>query len=306
MTSLDVTFDVPQWILDGLMNGSMERVGGVVRTTGGKEVVMWLRETGRVLQDDTPDVLSQLSSVVTNQNIMIGLQAANLVVSAAGFVVMYYKLDKIEKQLVGLDSKLSKLDRDLDWLDTKHLVSSLAPVVAAIRRTSSARRIGNSAVACQSFALAERDLGVADAYFREVLGRMLAHRFEIDRPEEFAACYRAWAMSAQGGAAVMAALGELPEALHRIREFKLEHAAFGKDYQARRSDPMARLQAGTDALVTDDTLNAVAREIASVHDIVRGQVLQLEFVESEKLDILEIDSGSSTAAAPYICYSVER
>ena len=44
--NLNVVFDVPARVAQGLMNGSLERVGGVVRDSSTKEVVMWLRDGG--------------------------------------------------------------------------------------------------------------------------------------------------------------------------------------------------------------------------------------------------------------------
>ncbi len=43
---LDVIFDVPPQVAEGLANGSLERVGGVVRNSSSKKVVMWLQEGG--------------------------------------------------------------------------------------------------------------------------------------------------------------------------------------------------------------------------------------------------------------------
>lgn len=49
MPLLEVAFNVPQTILNGLMSGTFERVGGVVRDTATKQVVAWLRDSN-VLQ----------------------------------------------------------------------------------------------------------------------------------------------------------------------------------------------------------------------------------------------------------------
>ena len=48
MLPLEVVFDVPPAIVRGLATGALERVGGVVRETGSKQVVMWLREGAKV------------------------------------------------------------------------------------------------------------------------------------------------------------------------------------------------------------------------------------------------------------------
>jgi hypothetical protein len=44
MSIVNATFQVPQHIAQGLSNGTLERVGGVVRQTGSKQIVAWLHE----------------------------------------------------------------------------------------------------------------------------------------------------------------------------------------------------------------------------------------------------------------------
>ena len=46
MTPLNVVFDLPAAVLHGLSNRSLERVGGVIRDSSSKQVVMWLQEGG--------------------------------------------------------------------------------------------------------------------------------------------------------------------------------------------------------------------------------------------------------------------
>ena len=48
MLPLEVVFDVPPEIVRGLATGALERVGGVIREQGSKQVVMWLREGGQL------------------------------------------------------------------------------------------------------------------------------------------------------------------------------------------------------------------------------------------------------------------
>lgn len=48
MSSIEVLLEVPPKIEEGLANGTLERVGGVIRKTGSKQVVAWLREGGQI------------------------------------------------------------------------------------------------------------------------------------------------------------------------------------------------------------------------------------------------------------------
>lgn len=46
MTLLNVELEVPAAIAEGLQTGNYERVGGVIRETGSKQTVAWLRDAG--------------------------------------------------------------------------------------------------------------------------------------------------------------------------------------------------------------------------------------------------------------------
>ena len=48
MLPLEVVFEVPPEIVRGLATGTLERVGGVIREQGSKQVVMWLREGAQI------------------------------------------------------------------------------------------------------------------------------------------------------------------------------------------------------------------------------------------------------------------
>ncbi|MCY4020294.1 MAG: hypothetical protein OXG39_12880 [Chloroflexi bacterium] len=54
MSSISVHLEVPKRIEMGLESGTMERVGGVVRNSGNKRIVAWLREGGKIGQAAEP------------------------------------------------------------------------------------------------------------------------------------------------------------------------------------------------------------------------------------------------------------
>jgi hypothetical protein len=92
MTSLTTTFRLPEPIAAKLAAGVYERVGGVVRDTQTKQVVMWLRETGQTnhLPGAIPSVLSSLGAMAS---------LLNLGVSTMGFVLILQRLESIERQI---------------------------------------------------------------------------------------------------------------------------------------------------------------------------------------------------------------
>lgn len=123
MAELNVIFDVPEAIAEGLKNGVYERIGGVIRRVGDKQIVMWLQE-GVLLERDTAEQLlkqgaeqvqllrqqaEQLQLLGVQQQMIMGLQVANLAVSVAGFALTLYKLQGIENKLKHMDGKLDDI-----------------------------------------------------------------------------------------------------------------------------------------------------------------------------------------------------
>ena len=80
---LNVVFDVPPQVTQGLLNGTLERVGGVVRDSSSKQVVMWLQEGGsQVTKALAKPPLAGGANALAAANPL--LATANLGVSVAG------------------------------------------------------------------------------------------------------------------------------------------------------------------------------------------------------------------------------
>ncbi len=62
-----VTFMLADWIVKGLTDGTLERVGGVIREVGSKRVITWLREINSPASQkiflDTQGILQVTSAV---------------------------------------------------------------------------------------------------------------------------------------------------------------------------------------------------------------------------------------------------
>ena len=93
--TVTVVFDVPPAILEGLSAGSLERVGGVIRDSITKEVVMWLKEGAPV---------AAAASGVTLPVVLPVL--AVVAVGAVTIGVMHHKFQAVERQLGSIDSKI--------------------------------------------------------------------------------------------------------------------------------------------------------------------------------------------------------
>jgi hypothetical protein len=110
---LNVVFDVPPQIAEALLKGSLERVGGVVRDSSSKQVVMWLQDGG-----------SQVSKAMSNPPLAGGtdalamanpiLSTLNLGVSVAGFTLVLQQLNRISDQIRMVEAKVDRVSHKLD------------------------------------------------------------------------------------------------------------------------------------------------------------------------------------------------
>ncbi|WP_290523677.1 hypothetical protein [Alcanivorax sp.] len=317
MTKVSVLFEVPDEIATGLMDGSLERVGGVIRRSGDKKVRAWLREGMGELQNDAPgdDLLgggipgSQkgpgLPDVIANQQLMMGLQVANLAVSAAGFAVIYHKLNRVEGILNGVDSKLNNLRHDMAWLDKKQLLSEIAPMAGAMKALNAARDIKDEGVFKGKLIDADGRLDTAKEYFYGVIGRMLAEELECIRPEEFAACYRAWLMANQGAIDVMLALDEGVAARSRLEILKKDHAMLGNSLKESRIDVGRRVRGGRVAQNVDQYLDDLSHQMVGAHDLIKGQALMLEVTQDQKISVRDIDRQIIQPDPGFFFYYIE-
>jgi tetratricopeptide (TPR) repeat protein len=107
MKTVQATFQIPEHIAQGLSNGTYERVGGVVREKGSKQVVAWLREIFELSEPALSNIsgLSLVSAVSST---------LNLAVSTMGFAIVLKRLDDIEKQLELAQEVLQTIDYKID------------------------------------------------------------------------------------------------------------------------------------------------------------------------------------------------
>ncbi len=121
MSTVDATLYVPNHIAQGLSNGTYERVGGVVREMGSKQVVAWLREIGKISDPDLSNILanSSMSAVSNTLNLALSSVSAvtstlNLAVSTMGFIIVLKRLGIIEQRLELAQEVLRTIDYKID------------------------------------------------------------------------------------------------------------------------------------------------------------------------------------------------
>jgi len=169
MNTVNATFDVPDPITQGISNGTYERVGGVVREIGTKQVVAWLREASETGEPVLSNILSLSSMSAVSSTL-------NLAVSTMGFIIVLKRLGVIEKQLEKAQEVLQTIDYKIDLSFYANFRAALDLAINAFTMTDSENRKMSALQAINRFLEAEhhytkltdREIGngslVADEY----------------------------------------------------------------------------------------------------------------------------------------------
>lgn len=294
MINARVIFEIPLEFVKGLKDGTLERRGGVIREAGSKRVVAWLKEVEEPLSRT-----SSIPSILASPQMLMGMQVVNLAVNVAGFALIYRKLQNVERQIREIDKKLGHLADDYQFLDQKQVIAQLARMVGPLHTLAEVHRINDQVIAKDKLISADDKLGEVSVYFKTVLERMLVEKLEHERPDEFAAYYRAWVMAAQGHIHTMAVLGEIPVALDRAKNLKLEHQSFGREYLAVRRDPLRGLVSERTQDHADAVLMELGQQCAGVHELIGGKVLQLDHMRKSDFRLEDLPNTKGSEGKEY-------
>jgi hypothetical protein len=186
--NITVLFDVPAQVAQGLMNGSLERVGGVVRDSSSKQVVMWLQEGG-----------SEVSKALANPPLAGGANAlaaanpllatANLGVSVAGFAMVLQQLNRISDHIRAVEAKVDRISHKLDD-------QALAQLKAGINACQNAVELNDPTLRIQMAGQALTTLHAARQFFNQQVVRS-AGKAEAVSAEYVALAFVALAAEAQ-------------------------------------------------------------------------------------------------------------
>lgn len=283
MVDLSVVFKVPEWLAAGLGSGELERVGGIIRDSVTKKVVAWLREGDTISTEPPSEVLNgQLSQLMMQGQVVMGLQIANLAVSAVGFAIIYRKLQGIERKLEGIESGIEKIQETQKWHDRKAFISHLAPVMSATNALSSLHLYKSSDRVLDKLVNAERQFGTAEHYFKQVTRELMSDRKHYSQNIEFAMNYRSWIIAAQGKVQSLHQLGETVAAVDAAVRLRSEHADFGKELANLLAAPLQRFVPGN--YEGGDALARFGQQAAQTHQILKGNTLQLEFMRDNNIE----------------------
>ncbi|MBB6462271.1 hypothetical protein [Flammeovirga kamogawensis] len=105
----NIFFEIPSNIMEGLANGTLERLGGVIRDSNNKTVRAWLKEVPLQGEMDST-VMSQLSTLSSSSTAVTNaLSIANIGVSVAGFAILSMQLHKINQHINHIAKDIKEL-----------------------------------------------------------------------------------------------------------------------------------------------------------------------------------------------------
>lgn len=137
---LEVVFEIPEDILEGLKTGEYRRFGGIVRNLKGS-VVAHLRETGQVeleqINNLLPQMQDQLKLLKWTSAVGAVSSVLNLTVSIAGFAYLAHKINKVEKRLETMEAKLDvvlEVVKELKLLDEIKIKAKLKNATSLAER----------------------------------------------------------------------------------------------------------------------------------------------------------------------------
>lgn len=120
MSTIKVLFEIPDAIVNALATGSLERVGGVIRESGSKEIVMWLREGAQIQQK--PDIAQSLMASVLRSS---GMSSATIGALLAGTIstlnialsgyTLYLMINRVKALEAQIESIHDRLAEELAW-----------------------------------------------------------------------------------------------------------------------------------------------------------------------------------------------
>jgi hypothetical protein len=195
-----ILFSIPTEFVPGLTEGSLIRIGTLLKESGTGKIVAHLQETGigqQVLSgagqlpfsplaalnfasSGYANVqLGQLKTMVEGlqslQYINLGVSIAGIGVSAIGFAMMNKRLKSIESQMCNLDEKL---DQHFQALFERELRRHYSQVYVLIEKADLAHSLTNSSAEWRSVA---SQLADESGYFLGEIGHLLKQVvFDID------------------------------------------------------------------------------------------------------------------------------
>ena len=289
---INVVFEVPDWIRQGLENGSFFREGGVVRSSKDGRIIAHLRESvglSRVTDGGSPSslLLSQMADLKLLSAASFGMQVLNLGVSAVGFAVVISKLNNIQSQLGQIDRKLEDIHSDVKFVSRKQDLDLVAGMKSALEIAEYAMHATNEDDRRSDLKRAKEKLIDAASTAGIWLGELISTRNYLSNPDLFALYYRTWACSR---IAIVQSRLSLEDGLEMksIREMYGENKSFHERYLEVLRNFDAHLREHLGIIPQNrEKLKEVNQHIAETADRIKGYEAEIAYIQKNDIPYQE-------------------
>ncbi len=172
MSSITVHLEVPKRIETGLASGSMERVGGVIRYSGNKRIVAWLREGGKIGQvtESSVGLLDDVIRLSGNQPATLGKLLAGAIPILGVAMAGYALLEHIQ----GIRAHEAEIERIYDRVSEEFQRDREVSLHAALDYAENTFLVNSDEYKRQAVAEVNYDLAVARGQLIEDLDKLLS------------------------------------------------------------------------------------------------------------------------------------
>lgn len=221
---VDVYFEMPEFIEAGLANGSMERVGGVIRYTDDQQILAWLRQGGQAGQvaESSAGLLQGVVSKHSTIGIALGGVVPVLHIAMAGLGLI--------EHLNGIRVHEAELERIYDRVSDEFQRNREVELLAALNHAENAFVARCDAFKVEAVAHVTYELTVAQAQLVRDLDELLdAERNEANI--ELATLYQVLAMKVCAvSTRLRLEIGEDAAAIHWLSKCVVEHRAYAEEF----------------------------------------------------------------------------
>ncbi len=132
LSDIAVHFEVPEFIEIGLKDGTLERVGGVIRYSEDQQILAWLRQGGQVGQ------LAESSASLLQRLIPEGVGMAQLITGALPFLNIGMAGYSIVEHIAGIRVHEAELERIYDRVSEEFQRDREVEMLAALNSAENA------------------------------------------------------------------------------------------------------------------------------------------------------------------------
>lgn len=156
---LDIEFDVPEFIEEGLINGSMERVGGVIRYSEDQQTIAWLRQGGQIGQvaDSSASLLEHVTRLSGHGHFALGRFVAGVTpilnIAMGGFSLL--------EHIIGIRMHEAELERIYDRVAKEFQRDRRVELLAALDHAENTLLVNNVEYKLAAVAEVNSDLAKA-------------------------------------------------------------------------------------------------------------------------------------------------